>query len=108
MDDNGEDFGAFLVGLVFGGLVGAVAALLLAPQSGEETRELIREKSIEIRDQVATATDDALTKAEAALDDARERASALRDRGVAILDEQKSRLETAMSKDNEPPADAPA
>jgi gas vesicle protein len=97
MDDNGQEFGAFLVGLVFGGLVGAVAALLLAPQSGEETRELIRDKSIEIRDQVATAADDAL-----------ERAAEVRDRGVAILNEQKSRLETAMNKDNEPPADIAA
>ena len=32
------------------GVAGAVAALLLAPQSGEETCALIKDKSIELRD----------------------------------------------------------
>ncbi len=48
-----DDFGAFLIGFVVGGVAGAVAALLLAPQSGEETRTLIRDKSIELRDKAA-------------------------------------------------------
>ena len=42
MGDNNSDFGAFLAGFVIGGLVGAATALLLAPQSGEETRTIIR------------------------------------------------------------------
>jgi len=45
-----DEFGAFLVGFVVGGLTGAVVALLFAPQSGEETRALIKDKSIELRD----------------------------------------------------------
>ena len=49
MSDN-DGFGAFLMGFVVGGVAGAVAALLLAPQSGEETRSLIKDKSIELRD----------------------------------------------------------
>ena len=52
MADRDGDFGAFISGFVIGGLVGAAVALLLAPQSGEETRTLIRDRSIEIRDQV--------------------------------------------------------
>ena len=32
----------FLLGFIFGGLVGAVLALLFAPQSGEETRAQIK------------------------------------------------------------------
>jgi gas vesicle protein len=52
MSDH-DDFGAFLIGFVVGGVAGAVAALLLAPQSGEETRGLIRDKSIELRDKAA-------------------------------------------------------
>jgi gas vesicle protein len=39
----------FFAGLVIGGLVGATLALLLAPQSGEETRAQIRDKSIEVK-----------------------------------------------------------
>lgn len=52
-----DDFGAFLMGFVVGGVAGAVVALLFAPQSGEETRTLIKEKSIELRDKAGeTAT----------------------------------------------------
>jgi gas vesicle protein len=39
-----------LVGMLVGGLAGAVTMLLLAPQSGENTRLQIQEKGIELRD----------------------------------------------------------
>lgn len=39
----------FFAGLVIGGLVGATLSLLLAPQSGEETRAQIRDKSLEYK-----------------------------------------------------------
>jgi gas vesicle protein len=42
--------GLFFAGLVIGGLVGAALALLLAPQSGEDTRLQIRSKSLELKD----------------------------------------------------------
>jgi gas vesicle protein len=58
-----DDFGAFLIGFVVGGLAGAMAALLLAPQSGEETRALIKEKSIELRDEAVKQADLVSTKA---------------------------------------------
>ena len=37
-NDNSSEIGAFLVGFIIGGLVGAAVALILAPQSGEESR----------------------------------------------------------------------
>ncbi len=49
MAQNNEG-AAFFAGLVIGGLVGAALALLLAPQSGEETRAQIRDKSLEYKD----------------------------------------------------------
>lgn len=43
-----------LIGLLIGGLAGAAAMLLFAPQSGKQTRSQIRQKSIELRDQTTT------------------------------------------------------
>ncbi|OGI01731.1 MAG: hypothetical protein A2Y25_06610 [Candidatus Melainabacteria bacterium GWF2_37_15] len=40
--------GKFLSGLIVGTAVGGVIGILLAPQSGEETREFISEKSEEM------------------------------------------------------------
>jgi gas vesicle protein len=48
MSDNSSEFGAFLAGFVIGGLVGAATALILAPQSGEQTRGQISSKSTEL------------------------------------------------------------
>ena len=45
-----DEFGAFLIGFVIGGLTGAVVSLLFAPQSGEETRVIIKERAIELGD----------------------------------------------------------
>ncbi len=50
MNDSSSEFGAFLAGFVIGGLVGAAAALILAPQSGSETRSQIVGKSQEFRE----------------------------------------------------------
>lgn len=48
-ENNGGDTGAFLAGFVIGGLVGAAAALIMAPQSGEETRQRIAERGDYLR-----------------------------------------------------------
>jgi gas vesicle protein len=72
-----DEFGAFLVGFVVGGLTGAVVALLFAPQSGEETRALIKDKSIELRDKAQVSAEEALARAEQLAADARLRAEEL-------------------------------
>ena len=48
MSDNSNDLGAFLAGFVIGGLVGAATAIILTPQSGQETRSLIANRSNEL------------------------------------------------------------
>lgn len=59
-----DDFGAFVFGFLVGGITGAVVALLFAPQSGEETRTMIKEKAIELRDKASETFDEAMTDAE--------------------------------------------
>jgi len=51
MADNKGDF---LVGLLVGSALGAALALLYAPQTGEETRETIKKRGLELKD---SATD---------------------------------------------------
>ena len=72
-----DEFGAFLVGFVVGGLAGAVVALLFAPQSGEETRAMIKDKSIELRDRASQTAEEAIERAEKAAAEARARAEEL-------------------------------
>jgi gas vesicle protein len=78
-----DEFGAFLVGFIVGGLTGAVAALLFAPQSGEETRAVIKERSIELRDKASLEAEDAWKRAEAAAIDARHKAEELSRQALA-------------------------
>lgn len=51
-----------LVGVLVGGLAGAVTMLLLAPQSGKDTRTQLRAKSIELRDRTNELVEDTLAQ----------------------------------------------
>lgn len=51
-----------LVGMLVGGLAGAVTMLLLAPQSGKDTRKQLQEKGIELRDRTNEILDDTLAQ----------------------------------------------
>ncbi len=100
MSSERDEFGAFLVGFIVGGLTGAVVSLLFAPQSGEETRALIRDKSIELRDRAAETTEQALARAEAAAAEARARAEELakvaRMRAEELAKDVRTRGESAL------------
>ena len=95
-----DEFGAFLVGFIVGGLSGAVVALLFAPQSGEETRALIKDKSIELRDKAQITAEEAIARAEAAAAEARARADdlarQLRERGQTVVEDVRERGKTAV------------
>jgi gas vesicle protein len=95
-----DEFGAFLVGFIVGGLSGAVVALLFAPQSGEETRALIKDKSIELRDKAQISAEEAIARAEAAAADARARADdlarQLRERGQGVVEDVRERGKSAV------------
>ena len=51
-----------LTGMVIGGLAGAVTMLLLAPQSGKDTRKQIQDKSIELRDRTTELVEDTMAQ----------------------------------------------
>jgi gas vesicle protein len=118
---DGSDFGAFFAGLMIGGVVGAAVALLLAPQSGEETRTMIRDKGIELKEQVEkTAADarvraeqlaqeaklkaeEARLRAEQLAQEAKARAEEVQRRGQVLLQEQKAIIQKAVKGEEKPP-----
>lgn len=108
-----DDFGSFLSGFVFGGMIGAVVALLMAPQSGEETRTYLKEKGIEVRDSTVAGAEEALRRAEAMASETRVRAESAaaevrarteeltqmaKDRGVQFRDQSRVVLEEQRAK----------
>jgi gas vesicle protein len=74
-----------LGGMLIGALAGAAAALLLAPQSGQDTRKQIQEKSIELRDRTTELVDDTMTKVRT---NANRITMNLKDRGQQVAVEQ--------------------
>lgn len=107
-----DNFGTFLFGFLLGGITGAVVALLYAPQSGDETRAVIKEKAIELADKTGDSLEESYTKAEQAANDAvskaqemikvaQEKASEVTQKGQVILEETKSKV-TKAKKPEEP------
>lgn len=74
-----------LVGALIGALAGAVAMLLLAPQSGKDTRKQIQEKSIELRDRTTEIVEDAVAQVRTK---ANKLTEGLKDRGQEIAIKQ--------------------
>jgi gas vesicle protein len=64
-------FFSFLVGTLTGALVGAAAALLLAPMSGEELQDRARERVSTLTDDIRDAYAARVAQLEAELEDLR-------------------------------------
>ena len=61
---NNDSGGAFTAGLILGGLIGAAAALLLAPKKGSETRSDLLERSLAMRSRAEELAAQARTQAQ--------------------------------------------
>jgi len=102
-DDEREEHSShtgkgFLAGILMGGLAGAAAALLLAPQSGQRTRSKIQHAGNELRDQAVTGVEDVMAQARASgrqfSTSVQKQVAELQERGEAIVEEQKERVAT--------------
>ena len=89
-DDEGYSSGAVLLSFLLGGMVGAGVALLLAPTSGRETRERIKELA-----------NDAKGKAENYVDKVKEKMTSAVDSGKDFYQEKKSIITTAVEAGKE-------
>ena len=78
--------GSWLLSFILGGLIGAAVALLVAPKSGRQTREQIKD-----------IAEDAKEKAADYYDKAREQISTAMQKGAEILEQKKAELESRVS-----------
>ena len=52
---NRDTSSGFFSGLMMGAVIGAAIALLYAPQPGTETRRVVKEKALEVKEKAAKA-----------------------------------------------------
>jgi gas vesicle protein len=94
---GGSGFGAFLVG----GLLGAVLALLFAPRSGEETREMLTEKANEYWGQAGDVYNTGVDRVTEAVDSGTVVAGEKSEQLRAKIDEARERLQEQVAKSAE-------
>ncbi len=90
--------GDFIAGFLIGALVGAAAALLLAPQSGEQTRTLIRDKGIELKERADTLSAEARKRAEEMQEQAKERVGTISTQAREKAEQLQTRVKQAVEE----------
>ncbi len=85
-----KELAGFGIGLVTGVIIGGVIALLYAPKSGNETREMLKSKAKETRDTAVEIADHVKDLATETVDKAREGASEVSRKGQAAAHALKS------------------
>jgi gas vesicle protein len=84
MANDRNDAAGYLGWFFLGGMIGAVAALLVAPKTGRETREILTERGNEVA-----------KRAQEMANDAQGRAGEWFDKSRELFEEQTQRLMTA-------------
>jgi gas vesicle protein len=85
-----------MTGLLLGGIAGAATALLLAPESGEDTREQIRSQGIELKNRGEELGSQAMQRGQKMKKEGQKRVSDVQARTGLALEEQKTRLNKAI------------
>ena len=101
MTDNRGNFGSFATGLLIGGVVGATITLLNAPQSGEETREQIKTKGVELRNRADEEIERIRTQAEEMLTEIRTKADETQARITEQIEDLQTRVAGAIKEGKE-------
>jgi gas vesicle protein len=93
---SGGGVPGFVTGLAIGALAGAALAMVLAPQSGEDTRDLLYAKAREAGERARDGAEDAgdlLARGRKIVDEARARIDGAIAEGKDAADRQRSTLE---------------
>jgi gas vesicle protein len=90
-----DEFGSFVIGFLVGAVTGAVVSLLFAPQTGEETRVMIKERGIEIADKASETAQSAKTSADE-----------LAKKGQTVFEDSKTKVTVAVQSVGKPKTEA--
>ncbi len=106
--DNGHSSLTVMLSFLLGGVAGAVTALLLAPESGEETRRRISDFKDDVKDKTSEyihetreRVDDVVEKGKDYVHDAREKAEEAYEKGKDYVEKKKSVISSAMEAGKE-------
>lgn len=80
----------FLAGFLVGGAIGAVAGILLAPKSGEETRALIADTAKDTLRRADETVKEIQSKADDVVSDMQKKGDELKNKLQDLLNQQKS------------------
>jgi len=89
-EESGFSASSMLLAFLFGGVVGAGVALLVAPKTGQETRRMIKD-----------LTEDVKEKAESYIEQAKEKAESAVEKGKDFLEKEKSVITSAVEAGKE-------
>jgi gas vesicle protein len=88
----------FLLGLLFGFALGVAAGLLMAPQSGEDTRAQLSEQGVMLRDRSSGLSGQVLDRASGLTEQVRNRATDALSQGKELYQRTKNDLTEQYSK----------
>jgi len=97
MSDNNSG-SEFFKGFLFGGIAGAVIALLYAPKSGKEVREDIRKISADLTDDAQVTLKSAQQKAETLFEETKKQLEELRKEAESALGDVKMKAADGVGK----------
>lgn len=85
--------GKFLAGFLVGGAIGAVAGILLAPKSGEETRQMLAEGAKDMLDKADETVKQIQSKADDVVSDMQKKGEEIKEKLQDLINKQKDTQE---------------
>lgn len=79
----------FIAGFVVGGAIGAIAGILLAPKSGEETRKLLADSAQDMARRADETAKQIQSKADDAVSDLQKKGEEIKDKIQDLISKQK-------------------
>jgi gas vesicle protein len=81
--------GKFLAGVIVGGAIGALAGILLAPQTGEESREFLNDASKDVAKKTDKTVKDIQQKAETVVSELQQKGDEIMGKIQELINKQK-------------------